>query len=929
MRRSRVRTELRRLWRLSWIPVIPFLGLFGVLAIGAGERYLNLAVDQLGDRYLGGLRLVDIGRLEATHLWRRAKLDFTGAFAGLPPDDLPQVRLFVSEAHLNKLASDLPRSGFEYVDAGLTDAGNLRKVRLRYRGDFHMHWGFYKKSMRIKTKKKRFYRGMRRFNLIKPKTAFQYSNHVGYNLATEFGLIAPRHDLVRVFVNGDAEGLYLLAEQQDESTLRHLGYMPGDLYSGDQVFGRNKVSGVFPAIFEHPGLWEKLAYNNHYPESHRAPIEALLRALAESGTPAGSARLIELIDLDAFVRMNLLEVLLGSYHYDTQHNWRLYYDPWRKRFMPVIWDPLAWLPVWRPGADQDAWFAPDEPPPYVIASPLTQALHRNAVYLARRAAVFEDYLAGEGPDRLLESLPRLRARLKPVVAKDPAMLSEDLRLISSEEAYQAMLETERIAAQMVDTLRNYYVRDAGGARMWRGDDEVTLSLRNHRATRGLRITLAGPIENPGESPNDSRNEGARLSSSKTPRVVLAYEDAQGLKEIDVSRLASPDLLGAHSVLLDLALTSDLHWGHAPRAFGDLARLHPAIYRLRVPGADIVGVDVRYGGKWVPARIEAGAAPVQRFAFMHQIATLPRSPKPVRLAGRITFAESRVFDQPVVIEGGAHLLLGADVSLTFRRRLVIEGADRARVTIEGADTSPWGALVLEGPGAGGSVMTGVDIRGGSGFRRDLDEATAMLSVHGVPGVRLTDCSMSDNARVDDMLHVVYGSIEIDNCDFNGAKFDAVDLDMTVAQISRSRFIGSGNDGLDLMGSAVTVDGAVFRDNGDKGISVGERSDLLLTDSTLNGNVVGVQAKDDSVAVIRSTRFGENGVDLDAYRKNWRYETGGSIWGCGQNAALTSRADKSSAVEMQARPCGVLDSGADLSDDRVSKIIVDARVRLRSR
>ena len=58
---------------------------------------------------------------------------------------------------------------------------------------------------------------------------------------------------------------------------------------------------------------------------------------------------------------------------------------------------------------------------------------------------------------------------------------------------------------------------------------------------------------------------------------------------------------------------------------------------------------------------------------------------------------------------------------------------------------------------------------------------------------------------------------------------------------------------------------YRSSGDKGVSVGEGSELLLIDSTVQACEFGVQVKDGSVARIQDCVFEDNLVALDAYQK----------------------------------------------------------------
>ena len=143
-------------------------------------------------------------------------------------------------------------------------------------------------------------------------------------------------------------------------------------------------------------------------------------------------------------------------------------------------------------------------------------------------------------------------------------------------------------------------------------------------------------------------------------------------------------------------------------------------------------------------------------------------------------------------------------------------------------------------------------------------------------------------------------------------DAVDLDMSKAVIGDTKFENNGNDGLDLMGTVVTANNLRFFANGDKGISVGERSQLDIEDSTFTANEIAIQVKDDSLVSGRRLSLTSNTTALHAYAKNWRYGTGGFGVFCdvdfGHEKTVT--ADKSSRLRVDVEQCPTLtDATAD--------------------
>jgi len=136
-----------------------------------------------------------------------------------------------------------------------------------------------------------------------------------------------------------------------------------------------------------------------------------------------------------------------------------------------------------------------------------------------------------------------------------------------------------------------------------------------------------------------------------------------------------------------------------------------------------------------------------------------------------------------------------------------------------------------------------------------------------------CKFTDSKIVDDMVHTVYSGVRFSDCEFSRAFGDAMDLDISEGIVERCWFRDSGNDALDLMTSRVVVLDTILQGSGDKGISVGEDTRLLAIGCRFQGNNIGVESKDGSVAVLYNADLVGNGLALNAYDKNWQYEGGG--------------------------------------------------------
>ena len=290
-----------------------------------------------------------------------------------------------------------------------------------------------------------------------------------------------------------------------------------------------------------------------------------------------------------------------------------------------------------------------------------------------------------------------------------------------------------------------------------------------------------------------------------------------------------------------------------------------------------------------------------FSQLYAPVAVDSVPEPLIWSGQVNLEGHQTLKRPLIIEPGTTVNLAPGATIVLKHRLTAKGTPEApiRFVPAKADQEPWGAIVLSGRGADGSTLSYCKMSDGSGLKGDLFEYSAMLSIHDVKGVVISDCHFKNSHVVDDMVHTVYTDIRFERVRFENALSDALDLDISTASISDSHFEHSGNDAVDLMTTQAVITGSVFKNNGDKGISVGENSKLYALNNKFEGNVVGVQSKDRSTAILLNQSLIDNKTALHAYKKNWRYGEGGTIFlgkSTVRGSEISAAAEKRSAIQI---------------------------------
>ncbi|MEE2886689.1 MAG: CotH kinase family protein [Planctomycetota bacterium] len=870
-----MKPHLTSLWQWSWLITLPVAVLFVYWAGQTHNIYQNFCLRY--DAVPIQFSLRGIGARNAKQMLLRARTELFegGGRTSVGPGNLRLVSLFVQEGDIAHLNSNLPHSGFQEVDGKIWHGNQPIDCEVRYRGDFAQHWGYAKKSWRIKTKRSQLWEGMRKFNIIAPKYDEQLNNYFGYKLASQMGLIAPRTELVQLAVNGKLRGVHVLVEQLEELTLRANGYMPGDIYAGEMV-SKDEYAGIFNAVFEHPRLWEKAAINNHYAIDHATPMVELTRLLNEWPSEETHAQLARLLNLEAWAKFSAFEALAQTWHFDAVHNWRIYWDANRGQFVPIVWDPIALSPYWRPEPKSETQAD-------VVLTRLHTTLFQNGDFLRARQRAFEEFFSS-GTDQacaaiLENTLPKLRRALQSDALRKPTDLS-----VANAAANRFVASMNRVWGD----LRQAYTGSEGGVRYAQHDGVFTLEVSGRRTVDSLELVFSRPL--------------ARL-----PAVEIRYHlDGRTVRR----NLSGASRLTGNTLTINAGLLCTAYPFLKSRQNGlrnHRRRMRPAYYELVLDGgipptSSLFEMKFDRGKDTDQPATRVDQLPKEDLRGLFLAAPdLPHTTT-VQWSGEMIIKGNTEVREDVLIAAGTRIRMAAGANIRFWGRVLAEGTAEAPIEfgplIQGQ--APWGVVTLQGRDTDSSRFTHCNFALGSGWKHPMWEYSAMFSVHDANDILVRNCRFQDSRVVDDMVHTVYSHVEFHGCQFDRALMDALDMDICTGKVNNCLFRNSGNDSLDLMTSKIVVDGTRILDSGDKGISVGENTLLFCRNVEFIRCVRGIEGKDSSQAYVYNSLFDANELAVNAYKKNWRYNNGGHVFlnKCRMvNSRGNIRADRSSSISLR--------------------------------
>jgi hypothetical protein len=229
--------------------------------------------------------------------------------------------------------------------------------------------------------------------------------------------------------------------------------------------------------------------------------------------------------------------------------------------------------------------------------------------------------------------------------------------------------------------------------------------------------------------------------------------------------------------------------------------------------------------------------------------------------RVKVGDFEVKDN-VILPIGYSLEVPAGVKLSFHpfTRLVLRegtltilGEEENRVEfVNQSHANPWlGVAVLDAKGQ--SIVQYLDVTGVD--YTDLDDwrLTGAVTFYESP-VTLTNVHFYDN-QIEDSLNIFRSEFEVVDCVFEDTLSDSIDVDFGKGEIRSSTFTNIGGDAIDVSGSEIYVTDVSIIGVGDKGISVGEMSDLKADNVYMEDVNTVIASKDGSVATLSDSKVDE--------------------------------------------------------------------------
>jgi parallel beta-helix repeat protein len=248
---------------------------------------------------------------------------------------------------------------------------------------------------------------------------------------------------------------------------------------------------------------------------------------------------------------------------------------------------------------------------------------------------------------------------------------------------------------------------------------------------------------------------------------------------------------------------------------------------------------------------------------------------VGLSGSVILLDDTIIPSGIglTITAGTEIFLGDGASLVLHGPLNALGTRDNPIKISRYNTrKPWGSLLVLNAERDKSRVSFLNVDGGSGDRINGIKITGMVAFHN-SDVDIYNSTFT-NAEDDDALNIKMASGSVKWSYFKSNSSDALDVDFLKDdfEIAENVFVESGGDAIDLSFSNIDINKNTIRICGDKGISVGEKSEPKISENSIEGCAIGIAVKDLSEAIIKSNTLRDNSVAISLYKK--KEEFGGA-------------------------------------------------------
>lgn len=693
----------------------------------------------------------------------------------------------------------------------------MHKAKLRLKGNMPDHWSGDRWSFRINLKEGAIL-GMKQFSIQHPGTRDGLAEWYYKKLLEDKGLICQRYDFIDVGINGKRMGIYAIEEHFGNVLLAHNLRRDGPiLYFNDNYLWESVVKAGENNFndYSQEAYWaaEIEGYLPKDPEEHKDFMKNFAMArnrleLFRSGKIAAS----NIFDIKRTAKLFAVSELCGSLHSHEYPNVKFYYNPITGLLEPVGSDvgSIGTIDHLAGSAEKD---------------------EREDFFSTWERRLFEDKIFMKEYVRALEEISQ-DSYLDNFFKKNGHEADQKLKLLYKSYPWYSF------TGKSILYKNQKFIRNALGP------------------SKGLRAYAEEPIV------KDSKLMLILGNIQTMPVEVLGVVYKKSI-------LLSP---AEETILAGKKRSSPADY--RPVSFYIREGLSPSTIsvadiavKYRIPGSSSVRYETVSAWPYLPIGSAAPAEAGRPKSNLHDFNCLvveEGSKEIIFKSGEWDIKKDLIIPEGyrAVAGEGVRLNLSNSASIISYSPVSFNGSEEEPVSIYSGDATGQGLLVLNANGA--SLLRYVNFDNLSNPVQDGFMASGAVTFYESP-VKISDCTFSNNRGGDDYLNIIRTDFELVRTVIRNTAFDAFDGDFTNGKIEDVHFINCGNDAIDLSGSAVRIVDVYVDKAGDKGLSIGEESNVAAYHVEIKNANIAAASKDKSELKMKDVSVRDCNRGFAVYQK----------------------------------------------------------------
>jgi len=698
-----------------------------------------------------------------------------------------------------------------YVPAVIQLSDRRVKAKVRLKGDVVDHLEGDKWSLRIKITDDDAVFGMTFFSIqdpIRSSFAYEWAFH---EIMRREGLVAPRYDFIDVTINGRPMGIYALEESFSKEMLEAHARREGPIIRFNERFWIDEDKQVDILFASEVDAFQ--SGKTRAKPLLRQQFEVardLLTGFRDQRLPLG-----QVFDVPKLATYFALIDLCNASHACRWKNIRFYYNPVTSLLEPIPYNAYSARSAAGARVAPAAWLGGQR-----VYSPYHVAAWMDAF--------FQD---PDFYDAYVKALARISQPeyLDQLLTDIGGALDEKLRILHKD--YPAFEYSNDYLYKTANLIRNAVQPRVTLTASWNPHDvasaEPQLTVAN---TIVLAVSLVDLVDTQTDArypfPENSRLGPKTMEVPQDVSVRLPDDAVDAFREFSDDRF----VLRYHVVGMKEIYASPIHAGNGDETFG-------------------------------PAQLSSKDS--ERFRRLEMLAI-----DDARRTIEIRPGRWHI-NQTVVLPSGYQVSAGPGVQILFDTGASL--ISYSPVALHGTESQPITVSASEGTGNGLAIISA---SARSEFRHVRFEnlAEPRMGRWSVTGaVTLYESPATFNrcafvgGRSEDQLNIIRSEFLVEDCRFESAASDALDIDFGKGEIRDCTFTRPKNDAIDSSGSTIRIAGCTIKGVGDKAVSAGEFSRVTVEDCTISEGVFGLVSKDLSELTARRVNITGAVTALAAYQK----------------------------------------------------------------